>query len=363
MSPPYRLCHVTESDEPGGAESVILRLVEEYGRRGIPQRFVLMREGWLASELRGRGLSPVVLPSGGSLDLRWILSFARFLRGARIDLVHSHLLDANCYASIAAAVARVPCVVTEHGDVTMSAKSSWKHTLKLLATQLAADRVIVVSERTRTALLRRAPIGAGRTTVIYNGIRADEYRQGPAAPVRSSLGIPSDARVVGTVGALTGVKGHETLLRAHAGLPDDTWCLIVGEGPMRQGLEMLSVELGTRARVIFTGFRNDVPSVLRAMDVFCLPSLSEGLPLVLIEALASGLPIVASDVGGIREVLSRCGGGRLVPPSDPGELERSLRTTLAAKPAEVKFPPEFELDGMVDSYLRLYTEVLPEGKS
>jgi glycosyltransferase involved in cell wall biosynthesis len=355
----FKVCQITDSGDPGGAERIACLLSQEYARRGIAQETVLINRGWLLTELTRRGLEATVLESRGSLDLRWIRTFARFLEERKVDLVHGHLLDANFYASCAARLAGIPCVVTEHGDAAMGSKQGWRYTAKLRITQLLVDRVVVVSERSRTTLLERVRFGGAKTRLIFNGIPVEEYASGnPESISRRALGVPDDCRVVVAVGALTEVKAHHVLLKAHARLPEDVWCVLVGDGELRGSLEDLAGSLGTRRRVVFTGFREDVASILGAVDVLCLPSLSEGLPLILIEALAAGVRIVASDVGGIREVVDRAGTGILVEPNRPDLLEEALRRALADPPSRVEFPKQFRFESMADEYLGVYREVL-----
>lgn len=354
-----RVCHVTDSADPGGAENVILLLLADLAGRGLDQQLVLLNEGWLAREARLAGWNPTVLASEGSFDVRWVWRFASLLRAERIDLVHLHLLDAGFYGSLGALLAGVPVVVTEHGDVSMAAKSGGRYTLKLSVTEVLARRVVAVSEGTRQALLRRLHFGGSKTVVIHNGIDVSPFTALPdRSAARASLLIPPEAQVIGTVGALTPVKGHDLLLRAHAKLPGNVWCVIAGEGPCRESLSALAHELGTGDRVLLTGFVREPNKVFAAIDVFCLSSVSEGLPLVLIEAIASKRPVVATAVGGIPEALAVAGGGRMVPPADPDALAAALQSALAGKVTTPTVPPAFRSDVMGASYLNLYREIL-----
>jgi glycosyltransferase involved in cell wall biosynthesis len=354
----YRVCQVTDSGDPGGAERVVCLLCEEYARRGVRQDVVLIQDGWLRGELRRRGFEPTLLESTGSLDLGWIRAFARLLRDRRVDVVHGHLLDANFYATCGARLAGVASVVTEHGDAAMGSKRGWRYTLKLAAAQLLADRVAAVSEGARASLLQRVRLGRAKTEIIPNGIDAARYAAGLAPAARVGLGAPAGARLVAAVGALTDVKAHHVLLRAHAMLPPDVWCAVIGDGERREALERLATELGTRERVVFPGFRDDVPEILRSIDVLCLPSLTEGMPLILLEALAAGTTIVASAVGGIPEMLGRAGGGEVVEPDRPDLLAAALARALAGEVPKGSLPEEWRREAMADAYLDLYARIL-----
>ncbi len=358
---PRCVCHITDSADPGGAENVILLLIEELARRGIRQELLLINEGWLARAARERGLSPIVLPTQGTFDWRWVRSCAKRLRELHADIVHVHLLDGGFYGSLAALWARTPCVATEHGDAAMNAKSGFRFTLKLAVTQALANRIVAVSETTRTTLLRRIPFGVGKTRVIYNGISTVRFEPGPDRDAaRAVLGIAAGSRVIGTLGALTSVKDHATLLRAHARLPADVLCVIAGEGPLMTELTRLAAELGTSDRVVFAGFASDPASVLAAIDVFCLSSVSEGLPLSLIEALAARRPAVCTAVGGISEVLAKARGGRTVGVRDPDALAEALLAALEGRVPLAELPVEFRSERMAGAYFDLYDSVLAD---
>jgi glycosyltransferase involved in cell wall biosynthesis len=352
------ICHVTDSGDPGGAERVILLLAGALRDLGVEQEIVVMNEGWLYDEARRLGWRVTLLPSKGRFDVGWILSFRDHLRESSIRVVHTHLIDAGFYGCLGARAARVPSVVTEHGDAAMDAKKGFKFWVKLAIAQALAGRVVPVSAASAASLGRRLRFGGRKMQTIYNGIDTRVLENMPAAAeARVRAGIPADSRVVGTLGALTTVKDHANLLRAHALLPPDVVCLMCGEGPLRQELSILAAELGTAERVVMPGFARDVASVFAALDVFCLPSLSEGLPLVVIEAIAAGKPVVCTAVGGVPEVLSRAGGGRLVPAKDPHALAEALNAALEGRVAPIALPDEFRVGPMAAAYLDVYRAV------
>jgi glycosyltransferase involved in cell wall biosynthesis len=203
--------------------------------------------------------------------------------------------------------------------------------LDAFMTRLATDRIVAVSADLRTELISRLP--ASRVALIRNGIDPHEIRITTPRPiVRETLGLPADAPIFGSVGRLMPVKGLTYFLssapRTLEELPAARF-LIVGEGPLRPELEERTRALGIETAVRFLGFRRDVIDLLNAIDVFVLPSLSEGLPMALLEAMALGKLIVASAVGGIPEVLH----GEhawLVPPRDPRALTEACLRAHAA---------------------------------
>jgi glycosyltransferase involved in cell wall biosynthesis len=338
---------------------MILLLAAALRERGVQQRIVVMQDGWLREEGERLGWDVTVLPSTGSLDVPWILAFRDLLKESKIRVVHTHLVDAGAYGCVGARIARVPVVVTEHGDVAMDAKTGFKFWLKLAIAQALARRVVPVSQATASALHGRLHFGRRKTQVIYNAIDANALSGAPTrGRARARFGVPDAARVVGTLGAMTAVKDHANLLRAHSQLPADVWCLIFGDGPLRAELSALAVHLETAERVVMPGFTQDVAAAFAALDVFCLPSRSEGLPLVLAEAIAAGKPAVCTAVGGVPEFMARVGGGSLVPPADASALAVALGDALERHPAPLVLPDEFQVETMAARYLSLYQQIV-----
>ena len=192
----------------------------------------------------------------------------------------------------------------------------------------------------------------------FAGARVD------AAAVRAELGIPAGAPVVGTVGRLTRQKGYADLIEAAALLvarAPDVRFLIVGDGELRPELEARAEALGLAGRIVFAGARPDVERVLRAMDVFAISSLWEGLPTVVMEAMAAGVPVVATDIPGNNDLVSHGGTGWLVPVGDPRAMADRLSLALtdpargaviARARAEVE--QRYSMRAVAGRYLELY---------
>lgn len=195
------------------------------------------------------------------------------------------------------------------------------------------DRVITVSENMKRKILK-GPTVPERIRVIHTGL--DSRRLQPRhtrEEVRRMFAIPESGVVVGTVSRIYVEKGHTYLLRAMARLlprHPELYVLIVGEGPLRPVLEKEAKTLGIADHVRFTGFYEDVPGALSAMDVFALPSiLDEGFPTVVLEAQTMGLPVVASDTGGTAETMDVPKTGLLVPPKDAVALAHVLESLVS----------------------------------
>lgn len=281
-----------------------------------------------------RGLQREIAPLKDALTF-WRLF--RLIREGGYQIVHTHISKAGVLGRLAAAAAGVPVVLhTYHGDVFQSYFSPFKSRLLLALEQAAAavsDRLIEVS---RATLRRHVAYGVappGRFVVIPNGIDLTPFdRPAPdAGEARATLGLPLKAPVVGTVAALVPVKRLDVLLSAmetvlHR-LPDAA-LVIVGDGNQRPLLEGRAGAPPLCGRVRFLGLRHDIPALMPAFDALVLSSDEEGCPTSPIEAMAAGRPVVATDVGGVSEVVRHGENGLLVPRRDPEALADAILSLL-----------------------------------
>jgi glycosyltransferase involved in cell wall biosynthesis len=289
-------------------------------------------------------------------------------RGARI--LHVHGYSAADFGRLAARWAGAALVLHEHfADPRMPAYQGWADR----ALARLTDRAIAVSGSTRDFLVRQRHVPADRVRLIWNGAPLDEFAPVPperGRALRRELGLPEDARIVGSVGRLNEQKGHRYLLDAAAlvlaRLPQARF-LIVGDGDRMEPLRSQARELGIADRVVFAGHRADVPDVLGAIDVFCISSTYEGTPLTLFETMAAGKAIVSTAVDGCREVLEHERTGLLVPPQDPEALGAALLRVLEDEPLRRGLAERaraasarYDIRSCVAQMEALYDEVLAE---
>jgi glycosyltransferase involved in cell wall biosynthesis len=284
---------------------------------------------------------------------------AGLLRRVRPDLLQVNLeVPWGGAAMLAAGLARprLRVVAVQHMAVRTTRLPTW---LRTRALALRLDAHVAVSADAARRVEDFYTLGRGSVRVIHNGVPAE-------APATRARG--EDRLLVGSVGRLDRVKGHDVLLRALAKLPEADG-MIVGAGADRAELLGLAAELGLAERVRLPGATDRVADTLAGFDVYCQPSRYEGLGLALIEAMLAGLPCVASRVGGIPEVLGDC--GLLVPPDDPDALadalavlaaDPGLRASLGAR-ARRRARAAFGVARMAAAYEELWARVLAAPRS
>ncbi|TAL12089.1 MAG: glycosyltransferase family 1 protein [Nitrospirae bacterium] len=329
--------------------------------------------------LRRAGVTPFEVSSltreiSALLDVRATLSLWRLLRWARPDIVHTHTSKAGAVGRIAAWLARIPLVIhTPHGHIFYGYYGSFMSWVIRLVERVLAqmtDRIVTLTDRGAREHVQYRIAGPAKFVTIPSGIVLSTIRSVRVDPVvkRKELGLPEKGPVIGTVGRLVPIKGHEWLLRAAprvlAEFPHAT-VVLIGDGPLMGALRQLAEELGVGRRVLFLGERQDVPECLAACDLFAFPSLNEGMGRALIEAMAAGLPVVATDVGGIPDIVVDGESGALVPPKDPAALADAIlallrdpeRRRACGEAAKRRVDDRFDVTAMVRAIERLYDDV------
>ena len=327
----------------------------------------------LADDLVASGI-PVyrlaLTSAGGPVAIvgRWV-RMVKLLRSLRPDVMHQHRTGPyhGKWACLAAWFAGVRVIVaSEH-------QAAYRQSLPARIVRQGVDRlvdcVVAVSEHDRRTQLEAAGRAPDRIEVVHNGIDFGRFATGNGAAVRRSLGIPPDALIVGSVGRLEQQKGLKYLLRAVSQLGAE-WpelrLVIAGDGSLRGALEAEAAALGIEDRVHLLGARNDVPDVLAALDVFAMPSEWEPFGLAAAEAMAAGLPVIASEVGGLPEVVAAGVTGILVPACEPGPLAAGI-ATLLREPAtrramgeagRARVQAEFSAQAMGNRMCSLYERLL-----
>lgn len=363
-----RVVYLAHAFMVGGAEEMVLNLVRHLPARFEPLVCCIHEAGPIGEEIRKTGTPLAVL--GLTPGLRRpgdIGGIRRYLRDTRPQIVHTFLLTASIYGRLAAILERVPVVIGT--EVNIYEHKRFAHALAERLLMAGTDRIIASADSVRDFYVKQVHADPAKVDVIYNAV---DFAQADAtmskAEMRTSLRLPSDARVAGVIARLTEQKGHRYLFEALASVPalSNVHLLVVGGGERRDALGRDVSAKGLSSRVHFLGPRRDLGNLLAAMDVFVLPSLWEGLPLSMVLAMGAGVPVVATRVAGIPEVVDDGRTGLLVPPRDAGALgealarvcsDAQLRARIGAA-ARAAVLPRFGIDRYVDSIVGLYDRLL-----
>lgn len=326
--PPWRIVHSEASLGWGGQEHRVLAELQGFQRRGSEVWLLAPERSTLFKRAEQAGI-PVYAQR---FDQRLLLPFnvlriAKWLLDNRIQVVNTHSSRDGWMLTLASRIAHVPLVIrSRHFDVPIPNRS-----LSRLVYKDWTHHVITTSELIREKLLATFDLPAGDVTTLPTGI--DFGRFNPTGPraVLPLPPLPAGTPLIGMVSVIRYAKGAQVLAGAARLLRDQglrVHCVIVGEGSSRGYLEGVIAELGVQDLFTLVGHREDVPEVMRALDVIAIPSFHEAVPQSGLQALACGVPVVASDVGGIPSIIKHGLTGRLVPPQDASALARALRETL-----------------------------------
>ncbi|MFH1836928.1 MAG: glycosyltransferase family 4 protein [Candidatus Omnitrophota bacterium] len=301
----------------------------------------------------------------GPALFKTIPALIRLIKKEKFDLIHAQTRVAQVAACMASKFTGVPFVSTCHGFFRY----------KKMSRQLFpcwGSKVIAISESVRKHLVEDFNLEETRVTMIHNGIELEKYQEAHDVKdneLKKKIGIGEKKRVIGAVGRLSGVKGFNYLVDAFEILSKkytDIHLLIVGEGKEERSLAKRIKNAGLSDRVTIETNNIPLAGYLSLMDIFCLPSILEGLGLSLMEAMASGKACVASDIGGISELIIDGKDGILVPTRDPSSLAKGisrlledevLRKTLGAKARE-KAIENFSIVESTKKTIRVYEEVI-----
>ena len=289
--------------------------------------------------------------------------FRRIIREFRPDVVNSHLVHANILTRLLRVVAPMPRLISSAHNTNEEGRGRM---LAYRLTDRLADISTNVSHEAVVAFEQQGALRQGRMMAIHNGIDTTAFTFNLAARerVRLELSLDNAGPLLLAVGRLWAPKGYPNLLQAFAELEDrpvKPQLAIVGVGPLRGELEGMAKSLGVADRVHFLGVRHDVPALMAASDVFVLSSAWEGFGLVVAEAMACERPVVATDCGGVREVVADA--GFLVPSRNTQALTEAMGRALCLSDGErerlgvaarARAVANFSLDAMANRYLAIY---------
>ena len=359
-----RILFVVTGLSVGGAEKVVSDLADALVSRGDQVMLVYLKGPLQVRPSRSEvGLTCLGMRSPAH-SLSAYLRLRRIVNEFRPDLVHGHLYHAIMLARLVRLTTPMPHLVS---TVHTSHDGGWLRSASYRATDRLTDVSTCVSSEAAQVFVASRAAGAERVVAIHNGVATDRFSRVSAdAGIRKRLSIDPDRTLFFAAGRLHRVKDYPNLFQALARLRGKLRfeLLIAGDGPLRGELEELAGRLGLSSQVRFLGIREDIPALMAAADVFVLPSADEGFGLVVAEAMACECVVVATDCGGVREVLGNA--GFLVPPRDPDALAAALleasslpreQAIAIGRQARQRVVEKYSFERSVEKWRELYARV------
>jgi glycosyltransferase involved in cell wall biosynthesis len=345
----------------GGAERFLVDLILNLDRQKYEPILILFKRGgdW-AAKLSAENIPVIIFNKKYRLDLFNFRRIFQELKKFRPNIVHTQL-GGDIYGRLAAKLLRVPVIISTEQNVNPDEKFSRRWAKRI--TGAWADKIIAISEAVRDDLIKRYQVPNQKINIIYNGIDIDNF-------IQTEKRQPSLNLIFGTLGRLEEQKGQRFLIEAWNKVKDENWqCQIGGQGSLAQSLNQQIKDSGLENRVKLLGPIANPGQFLKGLDIFLLPSLWEGLGIVLLEAGLSGLPIVASQVDGITEIIDDQTGW-LVPAGNSEALAekinwlgKNINDPLVAEKSQKlknKIIQEFSIVKIASQYQDLYQDLIKQ---
>jgi len=372
-----RIAHIIKVTRISGAERHLLFLLEGLRERGVDARAIILVErdrpmDEMVAALQQREIPVTRLPIARDYDLALLWRLRQALRQINPDIVHTHLIHADLFGSVAAKLAGAPAIVSSrHLDDAFRYSARWRRINRGLWRIIDAGIAISAAMKRFALEIEKAP--AKKIHVVLYGMEykwlSDEDISRARQRLRKELNLPADAQLLGMACRLVEQKGIPYALEALRRIRSDfprAQLVIAGDGEQADDLRRLASRLGVADRVCWLGWRGDAADLMAAFDVFLLPSLREGFGLVLLEAMSRRLPIVASRVGAIPEIVIDGETGILVEPRNADELataitrllnDRALRKYMGLLGA-ARLEERFSVERMISGTIAVYEKVL-----
>lgn len=363
-----------ENKGVGGAETLLLSISRRIGKKYFNFVIAYSSKGPLINDFIESGAEVVQFDTYSQIDLLAIKKLVNLIKSKNIDIVHSHQLRFDFLGGIAAKITKTPFIFTRHQSLSDSSINRFKKAFFLnidkLVTVKLADKIIAVSKFIASDLQCKEGTPEEKIVIIYSGLDLNAYDKDiKIGKIREEFSIDSKAPLIGTIGRINVEKAHHLFLRAAVEvlkvIPEARF-FIVGDGPLREKQEKLSEELGLKSKVIFTGYRKDIPEIIADLDIFALSSLTESLGIVNLEAMAMGKPVISFDVGGVFELVIDKETGLLIPPRDTQALAKAIVNLINDKEkiknmgstGRKRVEENFTLDITVKKHQELYDSIV-----
>ncbi|MGD8523629.1 MAG: glycosyltransferase [Desulfobacterales bacterium] len=360
------ILHINTERTWRGGEQQTLHLLQGLRDRKLNSHLICQPGSPMAKAATTIGITVFPIRMHGEIDFMAAYRIRKLIRKYQYSIIHCHTSHAHTIAFLASWGTNVSRLVTRRVDFSIFRHSFLK--LSGIKYKYLADYYIAISRKIKEVLVSDG-IAAERVFVVHSGIDPDRFRTESSKELISEFTIKNDEKVVINVAHLAGHKGQKYLVRAIPTVVEHfprTRFFIVGGGELMEELKALAVSIGLTDELVFTGFREDVGAFYRLADLFVMSSVEEGLGTAVLDALALGKPVVATNSGGIPEMITDGENGRLVPAKNPDALAAGIIEMLAdsdrARRMAVRGPElvkaRFSIEAMVAGNIDVYGCIL-----
>jgi glycosyltransferase involved in cell wall biosynthesis len=367
---PIKVLHVTFDMTIGGTQQVIRQLVENMDQAEIHSEIVCIdgKLGELGEILQEQGIPFHILKRQLGFDTSLVRKLFDLIKTNHYDVVHCHQYTPYIYGLLTSLFTGAKVIFTEHGRFYPD-YGTWKRKLINPVFSLFTSKLTAISEATKDALVQYESFERSKIEVIYNGIADMSQIEVDESELKNEFGIPEAIFLFGTVSRLQPIKNQQMMINAFKQVHDqekNTHLLIVGDGEVRGQLEKLVIDLSLSDCVTFTGFQNDPYRFHKIIDVFLLPSFSEGASMTLLEAMSFSKPCIVTNVGGSPELIVNTLNGIVIPSDDTEALvsacnklyeDSELKNDMGMK-GRKRFDDSFNVTLMVQRYMALYQKMI-----
>lgn len=355
----------------GGGETHVLELCTHLDKNKFEPVVLSFTDGEMVEELQKRNIRTKVIYTETAFDRNIWKKVTAFVKEEQFDIIHAHGTRACSNSFWSAKKANLPLIYTVHG---WSFHDNQNFIVKKLR---QFSEAFLTAKATKTICVSVSNQEAGkqnfnlkRSQVVYNAINTKKFNpDNTYADIRNDLGISADKIVVGYIVRFTVQKDPLTMVKAMEKIVEQNnniVLLAVGEGPLKEDAMALTKSFGLEDNIVFQPFRKDIPDILHAIDIYCLPSLWEGLPIGVLEAMSMQKAVVATPVNGTKELIKHNDTGMLVAPQNTQELsnailhlakDKAFRTSLATR-AKDFVRKHFYMQNMVDKVEDIYEGIV-----
>jgi len=365
-----RVTHLTFDMRIGGTEQVIKNLIEGSDTNTFDMSIFCLEQpvGPFGEMLLAQGIRIDTIQRKKGFDTSLIKAIKKHLSKNNIDVLHCHQYTPWVYGTFAAIGTKTKVIFTEHGRFYPD-RSSWKRRYVNPVLSFFTDNITAISHATKQALVDYEFIPEQKIEVIYNGITPVSADPARTLKLKQELSINSSTKVIGTIARLDPIKNHHMMFNAYKRVLDnfpDTVLLLIGDGEERENIESLVKKLGIQNKVILTGYISEPGAYLECMDIFLLPSLSEGTSMTLLEAMSLKKPCIVTDAGGNSEIIKNDYNGIVTENDNCEEFSNAISALLGdpsrqkemGEAAQTRFSQYFAVTHMVDKYRKIYTSLV-----